>query len=674
MYFHKDEEPGKSKKLVTFAIVIMMVTIIFFQMIDTSVERLTGDDEDTDGLHDDLETGVQDDSWTHAAGTMYGTRTQETIIPSINNEPNFLWGKVFTEGVIQTMPLFYDKGVFFTTYDDEEESSTIYYLTENVGHVIWSRTFENTKVQDILIDDSTESLVVFYEDKYDDIDETKLLTFSIESPLDESQMVYWPCLPGDDTVSHDINLEGSTNELTELSYANHPICYDGEIYFVAELSTIPYFIGVSLDNIHYELDDDYRTKTIANITAQTALSDYGILDVNIWKLIACEPGNFYLGVNNEAEDSENGVVFALNAMGTITSLYIPDPAAMVSDLIYIKGISPDQDRIVVLFDDKIRVFNPSLVQLDNYNVLSDVDQSCEITLGIPTLSWIPTTPAEPTVFVVLSTYVYGAGSQQPPGEFTYKQILWYDLNITDYINYNTTTSIDTDIAWNLPLLSVNNFVGVAGGLYTLNKDESGDEYLVLFDTSESGTEYSIVYDTPGFILGNGKMILNTCVYNSTTSTYYPSLKCYGGWSTSNTSWDSDGDGIRDGTIDLDEDGDYEGNEIGEIVNETLANAKGYGTDPGREDTDGDSLDDKEELLDGWNITGTSITVYSDPFDVDTDDDNLGDYFEWYFGLDPEYYTTDNDELTDYGEIFSYWTMKRNYDIDLKVSQVGNVQY
>ncbi|MCK4614282.1 MAG: VCBS repeat-containing protein, partial [Thermoplasmata archaeon] len=237
---------------------------------------------------------------------------------------------------------------------------------------------------------------------------------------------------------------------------------------------------------------------------------------------------------------------------------------------------------------------------------------------------------------------------------------------------NYTTYIDSDVAWDIPLLSVNNFVGVNSGLYTVTKNEYGTEYVVLLNQTESDPKYTLVKDAFGFILANSKMIINTFVYNSTTSQYHPTLKCYGGWSTDSDSSDSDNDGIPDGTIDLNGNGEFETNEMGEIVNNSLSEPAGCGTDPGRKDTDADGLCDKLEMIDGWCITGTQIRVYSDPLDPDSDDDKLSDYFEWYFGLDPKFYSTDTDELSDYGEIFSYWTVRKNSSISLNVSEPGKV--
>ncbi len=667
------KKSDRKHKTVSIIIIAMMIAIVFFQIINNDSKSLSGEDSDSDGLIDDLECGITYDTWECASGDIYGSRSQYTTIPSIDDEPNYLWGKILQDNVIQTIPLMYDNGIIIGCYDEDEETSTILYLTENVGHILWSISYEETKVLDILIEDTNDYLVVFYEDLQDDIDATKMFTFSLDNPFDEDEMIYWPCEPGDDTVEYIINLEGDTNEITDLSYACHPITFDGEVYFCAEFANTMYFIGISLDNIHYELDGDYITRTFANITAQASLGDYGIMDANIWKIVGDNYGNFFIGVNNEEEYYVFGMLIKINDIGVVLALYSPSPSAIFSDVVYINKGDPNQDIVITLFDNRIRIFNNMLTELDNYNILADIDQSCYIPVGIPAMAQIQTLPDQPIEFVVFSTYDYGGSSQEPPGEFTYKEILWYEINITNSINYNTITDIDSDIEYNIPLLSVNIFVGIFNGLYLLDKDDtSGDYFISLYNTTASGPEYSITNDAPGFILANHKMIVNTYVYNSTTSSFIPTLKCYGGWSTDNNLWDTDDDGIRDGTIDLDEDGDYEGNEIGEIVNATLEVAAGYGTDPCRADTDGDGLEDGEELMDGWDITGTEITVYSDPLDPDSDDDNLGDFFEWYFGLDPEYYTTDTDELSDYGEIFSYWTVKKDNDIDEEISEVGNV--
>lgn len=104
----------------------------------------------------------------------------------------------------------------------------------------------------------------------------------------------------------------------------------------------------------------------------------------------------------------------------------------------------------------------------------------------------------------------------------------------------------------------------------------------------------------------------------------------------------------------------------------------YGTHPALTDTDGDLIDDNVELVFG-----------SDPTKKDTDYDGMDDYFEWLYNLDPNYddshkdedgdgvvnieeyihkanplvNDTDKDGLTDFQEIFIYYTLPNKADTD-----------
>ncbi len=62
------------------------------------------------------------------------------------------------------------------------------------------------------------------------------------------------------------------------------------------------------------------------------------------------------------------------------------------------------------------------------------------------------------------------------------------------------------------------------------------------------------------------------------------------------------------------------------------------------DYDFDNLSNYEESL-----------QFSDPFDIDTDSDNLSDFEEFYYQTDPNLVDTDTDQLTDYNEIFLHST-------------------
>lgn len=118
--------------------------------------------------------------------------------------------------------------------------------------------------------------------------------------------------------------------------------------------------------------------------------------------------------------------------------------------------------------------------------------------------------------------------------------------------------------------------------------------------------------------------------------------------------DSDGDGINDGDevkryrtnplrVDSDGDGLSDGEEI-----------KKHKTDPARFDTDGDGLSDGDELL----------KYNTDPNRVDTDNDGLTDGDEVLrLRTDPLKVDTDGDGLSDWDEVKSYRTDPANPDTD-----------
>ncbi|MCD6559416.1 MAG: hypothetical protein J7K57_06040 [Palaeococcus sp.] len=88
-----------------------------------------------------------------------------------------------------------------------------------------------------------------------------------------------------------------------------------------------------------------------------------------------------------------------------------------------------------------------------------------------------------------------------------------------------------------------------------------------------------------------------------------------------------------------------------------------------DDSDGDGLSDSQEQA-GWYIwlctSGTTwhhIKVWSDPHYKDTDNDGVNDGVEYAHGTNPEDSDTDNDELTDYQEIYTYGTYGYTWDSD-----------
>ena len=145
--------------------------------------------------------------------------------------------------------------------------------------------------------------------------------------------------------------------------------------------------------------------------------------------------------------------------------------------------------------------------------------------------------------------------------------------------------------------------------------------------------------------------------------------------------DTDLDGLTDaqeerlGTDPLRPDTDGDRLKDGEEVGTTL-------TDPLRADTDGDLLDDGDEVLDhgtdpleadsdgGGVDDGVEVAAGTDPLDpsddptlMDRDEDGLSDAEETLRGTDPLDADTDDDELTDGDEVYTYLTSPLDPDTD-----------
>jgi outer membrane protein OmpA-like peptidoglycan-associated protein/opacity protein-like surface antigen len=118
--------------------------------------------------------------------------------------------------------------------------------------------------------------------------------------------------------------------------------------------------------------------------------------------------------------------------------------------------------------------------------------------------------------------------------------------------------------------------------------------------------------------------------------------------------DTDGDGLNDGdevrkykTDPLKKDTDGDGLNDGSEVNK-------YNTDPLKKDTDGDKLNDYEEVM----------TYLTNPLKVDTDEDSLSDYEEVMdTKTDPLKADTDGDELKDGEEVKTHGTDPHKIDTD-----------
>jgi outer membrane protein OmpA-like peptidoglycan-associated protein len=141
--------------------------------------------------------------------------------------------------------------------------------------------------------------------------------------------------------------------------------------------------------------------------------------------------------------------------------------------------------------------------------------------------------------------------------------------------------------------------------------------------------------------------------------------------------DTDGDGLNDGdevlkyaTNPLNRDSDGDGLTDGEEVNK-------YKTDPLKADTDGDGLNDREEVMnyktdplkadtDGDGLSdGDEVRKYkTDPLKVDTDKDAIDDGEEvMRYKTDPLKADTDGDGLSDSEEVFTHKTDPLDQDTD-----------
>ncbi len=80
----------------------------------------------------------------------------------------------------------------------------------------------------------------------------------------------------------------------------------------------------------------------------------------------------------------------------------------------------------------------------------------------------------------------------------------------------------------------------------------------------------------------------------------------------------------------------------------------YGTDDSLVDTDGDGIDDEEEVSGGWRVNidqgSYPATVFSDPTIADLDKDGLNDFDEREQGTDPRNRDTDGDGVLDGDEL------------------------
>jgi uncharacterized protein YkwD len=188
-------------------------------------------------------------------------------------------------------------------------------------------------------------------------------------------------------------------------------------------------------------------------------------------------------------------------------------------------------------------------------------------------------------------------------------------------------------------------VGIAGAQtrqesFEVLKDEDVFVEVFVYDDSETGTTEDDEMDTDGDGLYD---VDETDVYM--TDPEDPD--------TDNDGSD-DGLEIYSGTDPLDEDSQPGDSALEDSDNDGLYNTDEtniYGTDPDEADTDRDSVDDGQEIYDGTDpLDPNSVAGGSDP--VDTDGDGLFDQDEDYiYGTDPENPDTDGDEIDDGQEVF-----------------------
>lgn len=214
-----------------------------------------------------------------------------------------------------------------------------------------------------------------------------------------------------------------------------------------------------------------------------------------------------------------------------------------------------------------------------------------------------------------------------------------DLSLAAYVkDYNSQIlAAYADYDLESELFNVHLYSTMEGGTYSIYTSLDGENYELNGTTGKN--EYSFGIDENGPVLyikatqtfDNGFVLASNIVKMIADEDY--------GYVMEQT--DTDGDGL----IDL-----YE---------------HIFGSDKNAEDTDGDGLSDYIEVM----IIGTD-PLYKDTDengvedgDEDYDGDGLTNLQEVYYGTDLTLKDTDNDDLTDYEEIFVYGTDPLNPDTD-----------
>lgn len=193
-------------------------------------------------------------------------------------------------------------------------------------------------------------------------------------------------------------------------------------------------------------------------------------------------------------------------------------------------------------------------------------------------------------------------------------IIPYPLPIPDMNNTYYTVTFATNGGSSVPSQSV-----VKGGTPTQPEDPTRDNYTFIGWYYADGFSYLYDFGEP--------------IYNNVT--------IFAKWFDNNDTSDSDGDGLIDS------------------LEET------FGTDPHSTDSDGDGLSDYLEL--NW-LNYNPLDKDSDgngifDGDEDFDKDGLTNLEEVHYGTDPFLMDTDNDQLSDYEEIMVYHTDPLNPDTD-----------